>query len=658
LVSFDVFDTLVRRRLAHPDHLFALLQRCFGAQLEPRQAWVDQLQHARIHAWHLALHRARLQGRDEVTLAEIYAVVAAILPAARPHLETLVACELELEAAFIEAHPPGLALMQLALEQGKRVVLCSDQYMPRSFLEPVLERCGVRGHDHFFLSSELGVLKATGRLYDWLVIRTGVRRDQILHIGDNPYVDGEVAARAGLRSLLLPNVMQRHDPAIASSALLRHPSLCSVAFALHYGHRADVSGGHSAALSLGYCLLGPLVVELCRWIARRLDQGELDRVWFLARDGQVVHRAFLHLFPEHAHRVDYVWASRKLLVYGTSALEPEEVLRHYNHLFDAVPSLPLVQAIGQIFPDMSLNVVQETCLQQGLPPDQPASRSTALPVLRRLIALQRQDPPARVQLVREYLLEKAGDARTIGLFDLGWRANLQRGIESILQDHSAQFTGLYFGQIFEDELCKPLVHAESFAFNLNFPITPFHRIAPRQWLIEPLFAGTHPSVIGLHRQQDGSFEPLYEQRTPAVERQLVDAQKLQNEVMQFILDARCQGIALQDLGSRSGMLEVLQEFLAHPTRFDVQAYLNSEWMIGIDQETPERFVQPLPPTPCRRDVEQALAGSLWKEGFRVWHGPDRIDQLLRIGQRRQRVKRKLKQVLRRVFKRVVRGLKL
>lgn len=58
-----------------------------------------------------------------------------------------------------------MQLFNLAKAAGKRVVLTSDMYLDADTIRRMLEKCGVRGWDGFFLSNEQNALKWNGALY-------------------------------------------------------------------------------------------------------------------------------------------------------------------------------------------------------------------------------------------------------------------------------------------------------------------------------------------------------------------------------------------------------------------------------------------------------------------------------------------------------------
>lgn len=64
--------------------------------------------------------------------------------------------------------------------------------------------------------------------------------------------------------------------------------------------------------TVGAIVVGPLLVAFSRWLAGKCDALGVERLYFLARDGQVMMRVFTALYPERASRCRYLLASRRL----------------------------------------------------------------------------------------------------------------------------------------------------------------------------------------------------------------------------------------------------------------------------------------------------------------------------------------------------------
>jgi len=637
VVSFDVFDTLLRRRLMDPNHLFWLLERVLLRRGYDYR-WVRHVGHARTHAWLLAIRYAQLRGRQDTNFDEIYRLLGSVLPQAHPHLTELQQLELDLERALIEGYPLGKKLFDAALNAGKRVVVTSDQYLPKSFIEEKLGLAGIHRYERFFLSGELGVLKATGTLYDWLAIRLGVDRDEILHVGDTEATDYHIAKRKGLEACLVPRSIDLSAHPSRNSAVGRHPSLSSMAAASYLHARADevgrasdeVAEGDTADLDfLGYALLGPLLIGLSRWIADRLESGWADRVWFLSRDGEGLAKVFALIYPALASKAEYVFASRRLLAYTSGELTAEEVFRHFDHLDtpETIAHTFLQVCLGSVCTD------HDACASFG--PEErlgePGVRERVRRVIQHLIRTGALTGTGQSDRVKAYYRQKLGVSRKIAIFDVGWRGNLQRALRRVLENADVEIVGLYLGQIFEAELKKDLIECESFVFDCNFPGENYNDISTCLWVVEYLFASTHLSVVDVS-ERSGSFLPVFEYATPAKAALIQSGVRLQEAALRFVRDALAWNRStMLELADQEQLVQVLRDFVARPSPYDGRALVNRHAIIGIDESHGKPLVAPLADPSDRHAIQMGERASAWKAGYWAAVGPEIVQGALAGG---------------------------
>ena len=221
VVAFDVFDTLIKRDVARPTDLFALLGADFAK--------------ARIQAE----AEARAAKSGEVTLAEIYA---------RPCLAGYdPAAECAAEIACAVPNLPVLKAARALHAQGKRLYYISDMYLPKVQLDAMLAKCGYDFFDGGFVSADYGVQKRSGKLFRLFLQKTQTQAKEVLFIGDNWRADVAGSALAGIRSWHLPTQEAPRESLPAGAVavyiyLLRHadrrtnqcyPSEVTMAKSLH-----------------------------------------------------------------------------------------------------------------------------------------------------------------------------------------------------------------------------------------------------------------------------------------------------------------------------------------------------------------------------------------------------------------------------------------
>lgn len=643
VISFDLFDTLIRRKVMAPEHVFWTVAETFAERVGDRsQVW--RFYDARHHAGNLAQHRSRQDGREDSTLREIYETYAAVVPEARGRVEELMELEMEEERRVLEPFPFGRVLYEAAKTAGKRIVISSDQYLPHEFLSGLLEEFGFTSHEHFLLSGDCGILKTTGSMYEWLPMLLGVERSEIFHLGDNPYVDYEVAVRKGLDAAISPrsDKIGGHDGHTATAGT--QPTLGSYAVARYLHDLADehvvtstTRVEHDDIDFVGFTFYGPMLTYLAAWVTEPLRKGRIDRLWLLARDAQGLDHVIRRLYPELADRIDYVYASRRMLVYPTGTLSGIEIFRHYEL---AARTNPTVAEFVARISSEDADFTPVAALFHPLARVQdPRVRPDLIKSLdQRCRAIGKDIERPGYAGLQAYYRQMAKGAKKIGLFDLGWRGNLQRAIEHMFEGTDTTFTGYYVGQIFEDEILKPHIDAESYAFSYNFPGHHFEKILYNMWVLELIFSGTEPSAVGVRKVGD-QWKPVFEKDDPAKAASRAVAARFQASAQRFVDE-----VILPDPDLRPGPhtvrrgVELMASFMAHPSPLEAGALAHLSWAMNIEDDGKPLVTMPKART--GKEISRARSASSWPAGFDVLQSNDDLDLMRAYWRKRDKLDRK------------------
>lgn len=645
IVSFDLFDTLIRRKVVSPDHVFWAIGEKFEVATNGAVS-AEEFYSARHLAGHLSQTNARKLSREDTTLQEIYDVFVSVIPVAYKYKEFLIQLEMDEEAKVLEIYPFGKELFDLAKTEGKKILIASDQYLPINFLKKLIGDMGYQDYEHFFLSGDVGLLKTTGSLYEWITMRFNVNRNEILHIGDNQYVDEYWARRKGLAGVASPRSDRLVGHAGVDSAIAVHPSLASYAVANYVNTLADqsvLSGKHheKGALDfIGYCFYGPILTYLAHWLAQKLN-GEVDRIWMLARDGEGLFKVFKRLYPELSDRVDYVYASRRMIAYPTGALSGVEVFRHYSSMIQTDIS------VKEFLQRISGPQADFTCIADSFD----SNDKINVPYVREKLKVAIDELCAELRVkcrssehndLRDYYMSLTKGAKKIGVFDIGWRGNLQRGLENIFASSDVEIKGYYIGKIYEDELYKDEIYSDSFAFSYNYPPQVFEDINHNIWPLEFIFGGTELSAVGVRRNND-TWLPIFEESTSKKNEALKFADRLQESAMRFIEDYKTWGKDIQAASSQQKQaVKLICEFLARPRRCDAEIFHEFTWAMNIDDGAKSLIA--VPKNDSGRQISKARANSSWPAGFDAMQSHKNLKSMRKYWRRRYKIKKILQKI--------------
>lgn len=299
VVSFDIFDTLLKRDVFFPTDVFVLVER------EYNRRFGQQLNFARIreNAEKVARDKSIYQ---DVTFNEIYSEMN--LSVAEKNI--LQQLELDAESSLLHSNIEIQHVYEECLKSGKTIYIVSDMYLPKSFLERILKREGISGYKYLYLSCEQRAKKGTGALFAKLCKTENINRKDIIHIGDSIYADYIGAMRVGIRALHIKRNICNTLYSKISDVGTNVDKRSLFAFI-----NTRVPKFANRGQRIGYELLGPIIYSYCKWIHDSQvasNKKSKVRLWFAARDMYLFCLAYRLMYQEEGD-CEYVYISRKSL---------------------------------------------------------------------------------------------------------------------------------------------------------------------------------------------------------------------------------------------------------------------------------------------------------------------------------------------------------
>ncbi len=356
VISFDVFDTLVLRPFERPADLFHFV----GAKLE-------YLDFVRLRSEAEAEARRRKYREEktyEVTLEEIWDVMEEDVGIPK---DMGMPAELETELANCFGNPYMLEVFRNLREvgagtpDGPMIICTSDMYLPSEIIRQMLDRCGFHEVEEIYVSCEQGASKSDGGLYRKtarILEKRAGRQLSFIHTGDNLASDVEQAKRNGWKANHYPNVndlgewYRARDMSAITGSLYRGIVNAHIYNGLHT---------YSKEYELGFIYGGLFVTGYCQWIHRYVREQGIDKILFLARDGDILYQVYKKMYPEEAgkDRTEYVYWSRLAATkLGAKYFKYDYFRRFLHHKVNQGYTLE------QVFSSMELGEMLEGCLRE------------------------------------------------------------------------------------------------------------------------------------------------------------------------------------------------------------------------------------------------------------------------------------------------------
>lgn len=362
VVAFDIFDTLLTRPLLDADYVKTLLH------VEHEKTGLRGFRDARVNSEGVARES---KGRD-VDIHDIYRHLEGALNG--NGIPLTPAREIELETLSVRPRREVVALLEFATRQRKKVVLASDMFLPREAIEAMLERCGVKGWDTLYLSSQIGLRKDSGKLYEHILKQERINPSQMVMIGDNERSDFQIPADMGIRTVhvVKPQNIMRAMPRFAG--LIPNADDASMADQFLFGAIASENFGAityphfspddmfgTSARAIGYGLLGPIAVAFSQWLLDQAHENGINRLYFLAREGKFLKTVFdkwqAGLIKKHgdSERVigsEYLLISRRAVtVPCIETIEDIFAIAEANDFYGAPMAMFLSERFGTVLDD-------------------------------------------------------------------------------------------------------------------------------------------------------------------------------------------------------------------------------------------------------------------------------------------------------------------
>ncbi|MCA3559676.1 MAG: hypothetical protein IOC82_01440 [Aestuariivirga sp.] len=547
LISFDIFDTLVHRRVGAPVDIFE------AVRLSVFQKPIALLNHDRLLAFCQQRVQAEREAREarvarmgddgEVLFDEIYDCYQELSGCSSELRNLLQQTELRMERTFLFDSPEGMVKFEELKPQARQLAFLSDMYLPSEWLRQLLVDLGFQGVQSvpIFVSGEERRSKHAGGLYDVVRDRLKLAKGaRWLHVGDNPHADVAKARAHGIETLhaqwaevdnrWLPSNPPRSEYLVRSI----------VKFLSQPQSRGSFPDEPYAAI--GYQSFGPAIFGFMLWLLAKVRETKLGKLVFVARDGWLPFQ----LFQSLRHEVglgdvgaSYIHFSRQAgLLTGIKS-------------WDTDRWWPLdgrgKRVIDEVIASVGLDIAGLTHLleRHGLKSGDEVTAERRDPA-RRLLAESFQSILTASRHKREkfapYLESYFIPGERTGIVDIGWNGSIQRYLGESLDGRyfKEQFTGLFLGlhstaTIDRDRGLKMQGWLVDFG---NPPHVQQYLFAGGVELLEFALTADHGTTLGFAINEQGGVEPVLEELQPGEAIYRERAMKVQAGIRKFVDDYR------------------------------------------------------------------------------------------------------------------------
>lgn len=279
VVSFDIFDTLLKRNVKEPTDVFSYMEKKYR---------INGFYEKRIGAEKIA--REKKNG-FEISLKDIYKELST------DYRDKELKTESELLIVNDDIYPVFRNCVDC-----KTVIIISDMYLPEHFIKEILKREGIVGFKKLYLSSTIGKTKNSGELFKY--VRSDVGQDKkIIHIGDSLKSDYIMPKKNGIDAIHIPTHVAKAGFTLRGGEIDEN-----IVNALLNNTRPV---NENQYYRFGYEKFGMFLWGYSKWLHESIKKAGIKKVYFFSRDGLIMKRAFDLLF--HDVNTYYLEVSRRSL---------------------------------------------------------------------------------------------------------------------------------------------------------------------------------------------------------------------------------------------------------------------------------------------------------------------------------------------------------
>lgn len=628
VASFDVFDTVLTRRVGSAGSVVELLAR----RLESEERIPVSAPGFAASRRHQEKTLKVLLGRHPA-LREIYHRVAEGFSVDVSLSEAWAAAEEDLERELVVAVPGARRMLQKARTAGDRIVFVSDTPHTEAFVSELLVAHHLASpRDQVFTSCERGVSKSSGGLFD-LVRRHVDAADAYSHVGDNEASDLAAARAEGWAGRMVADarltkyekVLERYsvETSLFTSSLAGASRLARLEAREQGVPRplADVASGALAPLLVGYAL----------WVVAQARQRNIKRLYFVARDGRVMLDVARHVIGQLAPDLElrYLYGSRQAWTLGASAYS-DEVLRHWAWIKSEHTARSAL-ARYKLTPEQV-----HAC--RPFPFTAPEQADRMLTVQERgllterlqqepLVALVRTEAHRAAQLTMDYLRQEGlCDDVPSALVDAGWGGRSASAFDVLVEAAGGpRAVHLVMGITGSAADARARVGVELVPWLFDEQTYPASlRLRAPNVLVEMFCADTTGRAIG-YRRTAGGIQPILqaERNEPVIAWGLRPLQDIAVRVAELVMPHATSTAA--NIDCSRFVTDVLRAFWVTPSRAEVKSWGDFPW-----EEDLAKPYQPITRPVTSWSVVIRLArgerrlrpGNAWRAGTaRISHQP-------------------------------------
>lgn len=324
-VTFDIFDTLLTRKILSPQDIFRYIDT-----LNPISGLLFSEERKRAEE--------HIQYRKNPSIYDIYQCLQELTGISKQEQGMLLSLEIETENKMLCRRESMCKILDYTRKQGKKIYLISDMYFTGEIIEKILKTHQIEGYDGLYVSCDYSLGKQEG-LFRFVREDLGLDESaKILHIGDNAFADIRAASEMGYDTYQVFSPREMYERSMYSMIIpepkgieeeLALGKFVSLAYNNPFGkYMGNGKLILESAEQVTELFIAPVIWKYMLFLIQKIFEKQIDLIIFPSRDGYLLQKLYEIIkeigqadksFPESV----YFYTSRRAALIASAYTEKD-----------------------------------------------------------------------------------------------------------------------------------------------------------------------------------------------------------------------------------------------------------------------------------------------------------------------------------------------
>ena len=591
VISFDIFDTLIRRMVKKPHDIFELVEKKYNYLNRDKE--ISNFRNNRI----LSEKECRIKSNnEEITLDDIYSNLEKVYD--QKQLDVLKELEKKIEVDLCKSNIKIKEIYNYCIENNKKIIITSDMYLDENTIKKILKNNEIN-YEKLYLSSSILKTKNSGSIYEYICKDLKIKKNEIVHIGDSKKSDFISARKNGIKAILWINEDNINNK--LNNNLSENILNC-------YLNNKEILNENSLFYKIGYNLFGPLLLCFSKWLYNELEENDIPKVYFLARDGYIMKKAFDVINKNKESK--YFYASRRsIIVPSLKEYSSYKEIFSSMHISNKTKIRILLKKVGldDIIDDFDFKKKYNIDINDEIEFNEIYKNEKYIKLFNDLYPQIIENSKEEYRSFITYK-DKNDFCGKLAIVDIGWFGNMQHAIEKL--DLDIDIYGYYMG-VEPRKNYQKIQKMKGFIFETNKNYEYFLYEHNFNSIFEMLFLGQHGSVKRFNSKDINEVEFYDYEYENSLEKNNIIC--LQEAAIDFVNNFYESGLYEYLIDDLSCSFLRLAEIFINPTKEIAEVFGNMKFFDDEDKfvAKPDKLIKYLNIKKLINDYKHCT----WRVGF-------------------------------------------